>query len=593
MTNGIHLENTSTGSNGMYLVKVDLAGNYIGAKLFQGFDLNSSINSIQFDSQENIYISGNFALNGDFHPGNAVVNHGTGGSFLVKLDPQGNYIWSNAMEGWVSSNYISRIFINEKDELFYTGAVDQERNVSLDTSEIVLVSVIGDEGSSFLAKYKLILDSCSNFRYDIREVKQVECGGQGSISIYGAGGKQPYEYIWEAYPTDSLAHILIDSRGLVDVSIKDSNGCLISAVIQMDGPEHYLNSDLKANLVLSPIRTGFTTHLTLNALNDGCLLNSGQIQLIYPSSMLEFQTANSLPDEIHGDTLIWNISLQSYDSLFLYSDIEFLVSQTAQIGDSVSFKLIVLPTFPDNDTLNNIKEYVRPIINGYDPNDIQVYPQGKCEERFVDKAEKLTYVIRFQNTGNSEAVNIQVLNQLDLALDLSSLSILGKSFKDMYTEILPNHVLKFHFDSIMLPDSSSQALESQGFIIYEIKPLSTALNNDVIRNQAEIYFDFNPAVITNMVSNTLIDEVPVCFPSTANLSENGKIYGMSVYPNPTTGSWFVSTSFSGDWILFNAIGQKVRSGISNSNLLEIDALQLEKGFYVLKMNSEIQTLIRN
>jgi len=184
------------------------------------------------------------------------------------------------------------------------------------------------------------------------------------------------------------------------------------------------------------------------------------------------------------------------------------------------------------------------------------------------------------------------LNQLDPALDLSTFRVIGKSFKDLYTEVLPNNILNFQMDSIMLQDSTSDVLASQGYIIYEIKPLPNAMINEVVYNLAEIYFDFNPAVVTNIVSNTLTDEIPSCFASTANINEKGKVYEMHIYPNPTTNSWIVTTSISGNWILLNAIGQKVATGINNSNTFEIDAVHLQKGFYILKTDFESKVLVR-
>jgi hypothetical protein len=65
--------------------------------------------------------------------------------------------------------------------------------------------------------------------------------------------------------------------------------------------------------------------------------------------------------------------------------------------------------------------------------------------------------------------------------------------------------LVFTFDGIQLPDSGANEPESHGFVTFRASPLEGTPSGTTIANTAEIYFDLNAPVITNTVSNLLID----------------------------------------------------------------------------------------
>jgi hypothetical protein len=56
--------------------------------------------------------------------------------------------------------------------------------------------------------------------------------------------------------------------------------------------------------------------------------------------------------------------------------------------------------------------------------------------------------------------------------------------------------MKFYFPNILLPDSNINEPRSHGFVGFRIRPHLPLLPGDEITNIANIYFDFNPPVIT-------------------------------------------------------------------------------------------------
>ena len=57
----------------------------------------------------------------------------------------------------------------------------------------------------------------------------------------------------------------------------------------------------------------------------------------------------------------------------------------------------------------------------------------------------------------------------------------------------------------------------------------------MVKNSADIYFDFNAPVKTNTVFNTINDTVLVGSPIILGIVGQTREMGLKVYPNPTTG----------------------------------------------------------
>lgn len=331
----------------------------------------------------------------------------------------------------------------------------------------------------------------------------VSCIGFGGATAHAYDGAAPFLYQWLTTPPITSATINLTSPGVYTCVVTDAGGDRDTASLVIAGPEFTTGFDLQANLVSTPFRPGFEATIWLDALNAGCVPASGQLKFI-PDTLLDLVYVDPLPDLQLGDTLIWNFTALDVNIPHLLPVLTYNTSVLAAIGDTIRCQVLITPINGDADTLNNVRTYASPVVNGYDPNDKRVYPEGDCIPRFVDRTQPLTYTIRFQNTGNSEAINIAVLDSLDSDLNPATFRLLGKSH-DMVTEFLEGNVLQFRFDNIHLADSNSNEPLSHGYVIFEIKPYANRPFGTVVRNGSAIYFDFNPAVITNTVSNTLSD----------------------------------------------------------------------------------------
>lgn len=352
----------------------------------------------------------------------------------------------------------------------------------------------------------IALSDCQYFGAQIESVSNITCGGGiGQITAFAQNGASPYSYSWDNSPLNVDDTIFTtESAGIHYLSVADTSGCTYSTGFLVNGPLSQI--DDRIVVVTGGFRPGFSNGTILEVLNSGCPLSAGTLRFI-KDPLLTLQLSTPPPVSISGDTLFWEYNELAIDSSHFIVHLVFETSTSAIIGDQIHFNVSVDPLGIDSDTINNVFVNAFQVINGYDPNDKKVYPVGECIPGYIRNGEKLTYTVRFQNTGNSEAINIHILDSISEYLNIHSLRILGSSHS-MHTEILSNSLVNFVFNNIQLPDSISDESGSQGYIVYEIEQQTYLYDESEIKNRAAIYFDFNPPIITNEVLNTIIDHDP-------------------------------------------------------------------------------------
>lgn len=185
--------------------------------------------------------------------------------------------------------------------------------------------------------------------------------------------------------------------------------------------------------------------------------------------------------------------------------------------------------FPQND-LSPVKDIdCQENIGSWDPNDKIGYPIGYGAEHFILPGTEIEYRIRFQNTGSDTAFNIVVLDTLSPSLDPTTVRP-GASSHPFEFEVTGNGILKFSFPNILLPDSTTNLEGSNGFVKFTISPRNVPLGT-VIENDAAIYFDFNPPVITNTVRHTIEEDFITQEPSAAGFTPFSDVQ-IYLAPNP-------------------------------------------------------------
>jgi uncharacterized repeat protein (TIGR01451 family) len=327
----------------------------------------------------------------------------------------------------------------------------------------------------------------------------------------------------------------------------------------------------------SGIVPGFNGYYNVYLNNYGNQSANGVVYLVLPG-MVNYVNSNPAATSVSGDTVFWNYAgLPPYGSQYFW--VTFYTPVTAILGSpATAYVNATVTNGTDINPACNSTSYTRIITGSYDPNDKTVSPSGYGATGDIPLTEdEFSYLIRFQNTGNGPAVNINVVDTLSSLLDPLSFQMLNASHA--YTvEMLPGNVIKWHFDSIMLPDSNANEPASHGHIQFKINKLNAPVAGQVIENKAYIYFDFNEPVITNMAMNT--------YELSAGLEEEiNESSAVIVYPNPFNDqTTFVirkeTTNGSYTFEMTDVLGKTVRS-INNisERQFTVSRSGLENGMY--------------
>ena len=352
------------------------------------------------------------------------------------------------------------------------------------------------------------------------------------------------------------------------------------------------NIDLAAYVGASGvIRPGIPFMLYPHVYNIGCDTVSGSMQLVLDSRVTYNPSLSSFPPtSVSGDTLTWN-----YGPISNLSNNGFWNSVTAglhltpitsvNIGDTLCFS--VSANLPSNDinSANNQYTVCYPVVNSYDPNIKEVTPKGIGAAGIISPSTtELTYTVHFQNTGNAPAINVFIIDTLDINIIPESIEIVGRSHNMSPQWIAPG-VLKFNFTNINLADSFSNEPASHGFVTYKVKLIDNISLGTQVSNTAYIYFDFNAPIVTNTALNTL-DMIT----SSSIQSRNVNI---SVYPNPAKEELFISinnlkANSNAYFELYNIAGEKVIAQNITGNNVRLDLSNLSKGLYLLKTNVGVE-----
>ncbi len=166
------------------------------------------------------------------------------------------------------------------------------------------------------------------------------------------------------------------------------------------------------------------------------------------------------------------------------------------------------PPYLDPKDLYSDGPYRPRIFSSYDPNDKLVTPGLPDEINLTDINKKwLTYTVRFQNDGNFSAKDVFIIDKIDENLDLNTLTLLDHSHPMQVSQINMEDgtALKFSFDDIYLDYSDNDLDASQGYVRFMIRATDTIALGSIVENNASIYFDQNPPIITNLVMNQFIE----------------------------------------------------------------------------------------
>ena len=274
-------------------------------------------------------------------------------------------------------------------------------------------------------------------------------------------------------------------------------------------------------------------------------------------------------------TITWNIVNNLAPMSWLDQShqvvMEFNIPSNVTLGTELTAQASISPVANDCNPANNTQYLTDLVSASHDPNEKEVSPAGNLS----DADTVLTYTIRFQNTGNAPATLVVISDTLSPNVDPATVQ--GGASSSPYTyKLTGNGILTFTFEPIYLIDSATSADSSKGFVMYTVHTKKNLALGAEVKNTAYIYFDANPAVVTNTTSNLRSN-----FP-TAIKDITGSAISSQVLPNPSSDKAriaFEGTTGVIDLKITDALGNVIISNTSETPYYTLNAEKLAAGIY--------------
>ena len=252
--------------------------------------------------------------------------------------------------------------------------------------------------------------------------------------------------------------------------------------------------------------------IIMNAVNDTIQLNPGE------------QTEIALGS--NGSTWRVNVDQVNFHPGLSSPTMAIEGCGTNQSGE---FSIGYVTMFPEDEQDHFVAKDCRENVSSYDPNYKEAGFKGYRENHYIEANQPLEYTIHFQNIGTDTAFTVIIYDQLSPYLDHLSIQP-SISSHDYFMEMQPGGLVKFTFPNILLPDSTTNEPASHGFVKFNIDQVPDNPVNTVIKNSAEIYFDFNAPIVTNTVFHTIGEDF-IEIQKFTSVYEELEIE-LALYPNP-------------------------------------------------------------
>jgi hypothetical protein len=403
-----------------------------------------------------------------------------------------------------------------------------------------------------------------------------------TIGNYFLNGDSLKTYTFSPFFPNNYFKIIPSSRTITTTSAIAQRFDNLDFAIQSNGTF----PDIALSITSGEARPGFNSVSTLTYKNVGTTVLNGTITLALDAKQT-FISADVPPTSQNGNILTWNYTnLQLFD--FKNINITLKTALTAPLSSlAISTVNGTITGASDANPLNNSETTQITVRGSYDPNDKQV---DKTAIKTITSiaTTPLTYTIRFQNTGNADAIRVEVVDSLPKKLDITSIEMLGASHPYELKIVSDSGkvkdftVVKWTFDGIYLPDSTTNEKGSHGFIKFRIKndTKKMGLTVDSIFNKAAIYFDFNPPIITNQARTLFSPRV-----ATVELKD----LGLNVFPNPVSNVLTINSTNKIEQELtidvVNLNGQVLMHQILSGQNPQINVQELSAGLYFLKIKT--------
>jgi len=579
----------SMGDSDFWLLNLDASGNIVWQNTIGGamtdvvYTIQQSVDGGYFCGGESQSI-----ISGDKTEGNL----GTSDYWVLKLDSNGIVQWQNTIGG---SNVDIIVSCEQTQDQGYICGGYSESGISGDKTENCIGGldywIVKLSGKTNLIKGTVYIDSNSNGIKDasdepvrFKNVTEVSTGrfavsdnfGNYTLSVLNSGNFQviptPLNY-YSAVPASHSANF----SGILQT---DSNN-----VFSME-PIGTINDLCVTITPTSNFRAGQPVSYQINYSNDGNTTLNPTI-VFYKDQGLSYVSAVPTPTSVYPDSIVYSFGpMNPFQTGQI--NINLMVNSSVPGGTLINSGVIILPLINDYNPFCNQSYWEVFTTASFDPNDILVNKDTLFDNE-IASLPQLEYIIRFQNTGNDTAFYVRVDNKISGDLQLNTFEFVSASHACNIEYQSYDSTMKFIFNNILLPDSGINETKSHGYVRYKIKPQSSLMVGETIRNYAMIYFDYNAPVWTNTATTDI-----VLFSSDAEVAS--QTLSVLLYPSPVEDILRIELKNQLQQHavieLYNTFGQKVKvfySGMISAKKWNatFDVSDIENGIYLLSINGKV------
>lgn len=462
--------------------------------------------------------------------------------FAVRGDLNGYQVYSKAFDQ-------QGVVLNIPDGFKFNAFIDSNENGTQETNE-----------EDFTLGY---------FTYTVNDGDTVHTLYGSDPIVYESGPFMTYDVTFVVYPEYASYYNLVTSN-YIDVSIVGNPGVTtynfpLTATPYQDVAVHMYNG--------TTATPGFPYVNYITYTNNGNqTIPAGTVTLFtdvdFPITSSETITTNA-----NGFTFNFT-NLLPFESRTMTFSMQVPTIPTVALGDIVSTAASISFAVGDAVEENNLSVVNTTIVGSYDPNDKAENNNGKVMHELFTQDDYLNYTIRFENTGTANAFTVKVTDVLEDKLDETSIRMIGASHD--YTLERIGSELTWTFNNIQLPPSVINTQIGHGYIAFKVKPKPGYLLGDIIENTADIYFDFNPAIVTNTTSTEFVSLLNI---------DDFVSNELKVYPNPVKNLLnIVSNNSTVESILvYDLLGKTILSKSVNGTSTMIDVSGLSNGIYLVKV----------
>lgn len=533
MISGTSLSNVSgdktvplLGGQDIWVVTLDGTGNILWQKAFGGVSSDLAWSAMALD--DGGYLIGSYTTTYGLSATKHEYNIGSSDYWIIKIDSIGNMIWQNTIGG-AQLDYLMDIDF-AYGSLFAGGSstsgVSGDKTwQNIGNQDYWVLKLTGDYNTiSGKAYNDRNLDGVENIGEPVLPMRQVHETETGRVAYTRTNGT------YELLVPDTGSFFMWMNSEPYHNSVPFQNSASFSSLLQHDSLNDFafqpvgVFSDLCVSITpAGPFRPGFQAGYFVTYTNTGTVDMNNVEVVFYPDTNTTFVTSVIPPWSSSPDSVVWNVdSLAPFQTGVIHITVS--VSVNAVIGTLINSFAAVYPIAGDVNPACNISSFELLTTGSFDPNDIQVDRDTLFNNAFPTPPF-LEYLIRFQNTGNDTAFTVKILNSIDTSrLEIRWLELMASSHPMQMDYLSFQRNMQFLFNDILLPDATTNELESHGFVRYRIKPKPVLFAGDIIGNNAAIYFDFNNPIITNTATTEIV--VPT------GVAETSGSPSVLLYPNP-------------------------------------------------------------